>query len=244
MLAEKYRVVAMSTRGTDMSDKPAGYDSYAAERVSEDISALIEHFGGGPGRRSSGRTAGGLYAWHFAMTRPAQTERLISLGTVHPGGLLRELRDNPAQQQANLFQRNMQVYPQAGADFGAGVRAAPRDPDEPANLAQLRKEAAACLDTDSVVGFYKTNWPDGAHDPGDRVGRVQARRSSRPSWRPRCSSTGRAGRSFLNPAVNGMWDWVDGPLTIHVLPGVGHGPHREIPEFVTPRIMEWLETGR
>jgi pimeloyl-ACP methyl ester carboxylesterase len=31
---------------------------------------------------------------------------------------------------------------------------------------------------------------------------------------------------------------------MHVLPGVGHGPHREMPEFVTPRIIEWLETGR
>ena len=41
-----------------------------------------------------------------------------------------------------------------------------------------------------------------------------------------------------------MWEWVDAPLTIHVLPGVGHGPHSQVPEIVTPRMMEWLETGR
>ncbi len=242
MLAEKYRVVAMSTRGTDVSDKPAGHDSYAAERVSEDISALIEHFG--EDRATIlGQDSGGLYAWHFAMTRPEQTERLISLGTVHPGGLLRELMDNPAQQQANLFQRNMQVYPQAGEDFGAGVRAAPRDPDEPAHLAQLRKEAAACLDTDSVVGFYKTNWPTApttleTESVGFRYDEFP------PVAAPTLFIYGKSGPFFLNPSVNGMWDWVDGPLTMHVLPGVGHGPHREMPEFVTPRIIEWLETGR
>ena len=158
MLAEKYRVVAMSTRGTDMSDKPEGYENYFAEHISNDISAIIEHLGEDKAT-IVGQDSGGLYAWHFAMTRPEQTERLISIGTVHPGGLTRELIDNPEQQQANQFQRNMQVFPEAGNDFGQGVRAAPRDPDEPANLAQLRREAAACLDTDSVVGFYKTNWP-------------------------------------------------------------------------------------
>ena len=49
---------------------------------------------------------------------------------------------------------------------------------------------------------------------------------------------------FQNPTLNNMWDYIDGPLTIHVLPGVGHGPHTQVPEIVTPRIMEWLETGR
>ena len=34
-----------------------------------------------------------------------------------------------------------------------------------------------------------------------------------------------------------IWNWVEGDLPIHVLPGVGGGPHREVPEFVTPRIM-------
>ena len=37
---------------------------------------------------------------------------------------------------------------------------------------------------------------------------------------------------------------VEGDLTNHVLPGVGHGPHTKVPEFVTPCILEWLETSR
>ncbi len=242
MLSQKYRVVAMSTRGTDMSDKPEGYENYAAERVSEDISAIIEHLGEDKAT-IVGQDSGGVYAWHFAMTRPEQTERLVSIGTVHPGGLVRELIDNPEQQQANQFQRNMQVYPGAGDDFGEGVRGAPRDPDEPGNLAQLRREAASCLDTDSIVGFYKENWPVApttmeTPSGGFRLGEYP------PVTAPTLFIYGKDGPFFLNPTVNGMWDWVDGPLTIQVLPGVGHGPHKEVPEFVTPRIMDWLETGR
>ena len=49
---------------------------------------------------------------------------------------------------------------------------------------------------------------------------------------------------FKPEPLNNMWQWVAGPLTIQVLPGVGHGPHTEAPEFVTPRIVEWLTTGR
>ena len=157
-LAEKYRVVAMSTRGTDMSDKPAGYEHYASARIADDISAIIEHFG--EDRATIvGQDSGGLHAWHFAMTHPERTERLISLGSVHPAGLIRELIDNPEQQAASAFQWGMQENPDAGRDFGEAVRKSPVDPDEPANLAALRREANARIDPESVVGFYKMNWP-------------------------------------------------------------------------------------
>ena len=49
---------------------------------------------------------------------------------------------------------------------------------------------------------------------------------------------------FLNDTLNDMWEWVEGPLSLHVLAGVNHGPHTEAPETVTLRMMEWLETGR
>lgn len=49
---------------------------------------------------------------------------------------------------------------------------------------------------------------------------------------------------FTPPTLRDIWEWVDAELTIQVLPGVGHGPHREAAEFVSPRVVEWLETGR
>ena len=45
MLSEQYRVVAMSTRGTNQSDKPVGSEHYASARISDDITAIIDHFG-------------------------------------------------------------------------------------------------------------------------------------------------------------------------------------------------------
>ena len=177
MLAEKYRVVAMSTRGTDMSDKPEGYENYFAEHISDDISALIEHFGEDKAT-IVGQDSGGLYAWHFAMTRPEQTERLVSIGTVHPGGLTRELIDNPAQQQAEPVPAQHAGVPGGRRRLrpGRARRAAgPGRAGQPGPVAERvrpvpRHRLGRRLLQDELA--------DVADDDGDGVGRLQAGRVS------------------------------------------------------------------
>ena len=44
-LSGQYRVVAMSTRGTDKSDNPEGVEHYTMAKISGDIEAIIKHFG-------------------------------------------------------------------------------------------------------------------------------------------------------------------------------------------------------
>ena len=241
-LSERYRVVAMSTRGTDKSDKPVGVEHYTSAKIAGDINAIIDQFGAEKAT-IVGQDSGGLHAWHFAMTHPERTERLISLGSIHPAGLVRELISNPDQQRASTFQRGMQENPDAGASFGERMRSRRPSSGEPAELARLRTEAYQRLDPESVVNFYKANWP---------VSPVTAETEAfgftlgefPPVQAPTLFIYGKDSGPFRNPTLNDMWEWVEGDLTIHVLPDVGHGPHTQVPEFVTPRIMEWLETSR
>ena len=93
------------------------------------------------------------------MTYPERTERLISVGTVHPAGLINELAASPEQQQASTFQRGMQENPNASSEFGARIRSRPAHPDDPPELARLRSAAYERLDAESIVNFYKANWP-------------------------------------------------------------------------------------
>ena len=123
-LAADYRVVAMSTRGTDQSDKPEGVDHYTMAKISSDIDAIIRHFGEDKAI-VIGQDSGGFYAWHFAMTHPERVERLVSVGTVHPEGLIRQLAVDTVQQEASTFQRGMQENPNAGEQFGQRMRNAP-----------------------------------------------------------------------------------------------------------------------
>lgn len=241
-LSEHYRIVSMSTRGTDESGKPVGVESYSSAKIAEDINAIIDHFS--EDRATIiGQDSGGLHAWHFAMTYPERTERLVSLGSIHPAGLIRELVDNPDQQQASMFQRGMQENPEAGAQLEGFVRTFPPIPGEPAELARLRNEAYQRLDVKSIVSFYKANWPKSpvtmdTEGFGFKYGEfplVQA---------PTLFIYGKDSGPFQNPTLNDMWEWVEGDLTIRVLEGVGHDLHREVPEFVTSFIVEWLTSKR
>ena len=241
-LSAQYRVVAMSTRGTDKSDKPIGVEHYTSAKIAGDINAIIDDVGA-HSAIIVGQDSGGLHAWHFAMTYPARTDRLISLGSIHPAGLIRELVDNPDQQRASRFQRGMQENPDAGAALGERLRNRQPSADEPAELAALRAEAYQRLDPESIVNFYKANWPTSPVTLataafGFRFGEFP------PVLAPTLFIYGKDSGPFRNPTLNDMWDWVEGDLTIHVLPGVGHNPHTEVPEFVTPRILEWLTTTR
>ena len=250
-LAETHQVVAMSTRGTDKSDKPEGVEHYPVAKIAEDIDAIIRHFG--QDRATIiGQDSGGFYAWNFAMTYPEKTERLIAIGSIHPAGLIRELAADPEQQQASMFQRGMQENPDAGANppagdagepgrrgFGERIRSRPARPDDTPELTQLRTEAYGRLYAESIVNFYKANWPRPPFTMetegfGFRIGefpQVQA---------PTLVIYGDADGAFLPATLNDIWKWVDGELTLRVLPGVGHGPHTEVPEIVTPQIVEWL----
>ena len=237
-LSADYRVVSMSTRGTDRSDKPVGVEHYASARIADDINAIIDHFGEEKAI-IIGQDSGGLHAWHFAMTYPARTNRLISLGSVHPAGLIRELVENAEQQRASRFQRNMQENPEAGATFGERMRGSGPRPDDTAELARLRSEAYARLDPESIVNFYKANWPRSpvtleTEGFGYTVGTFPAVQA------PTLLIYGKESGPFTNATLDGMWRWVDGDLTLRVLPGIGHGPHTEAPEIVTPMMTKWL----
>ena len=237
-LSKHYRVVAMSTRGTDRSDKPEGVEHYAMAKISSDIAAIVDHF---EDEKAIvvGQDSGGFYAWHFAMTYPEKTARLVSVGTIHPAGLIRELVSNTEQQQSSMFQRGMQENPNAAADFGARMRSRPASPDDTPELAELRREAYERLYPESIVNFYKANWPPRpftleTRGFGFRLGEFP------PVQAPTLLIYGRESGPFKPETLDGLWRWVDGPLTLRVLPGVGHGPHTQVPEIVTPAILQWL----
>ena len=237
-LAETHQVVAMSTRGTDKSDKPEGVEHYPVAKIAEDIDAIIRHFG--QDRATIiGQDSGGFYAWNLAMTYAEKTERLIAIGSIHPAGLIRELATDPDQQRASMFQRGMQENPDAAENFVERIRSRPARPDDTPELAQLRTAAYNRLYAESIVNFYKANWPRPPFTMetegfGFQIGefpQVEA---------PTLVIYGDADGAFLPGTLNDIWQWVDGDLTLHVLPGVGHGPHTEVPEVVTPQIVEWL----
>ncbi len=83
LAAAGYRVVAPDMRGYNTSDKPTEVEAYYAEKLGEDVAALIEGLGADRAV-VVGHDWGGAAAWFFAMHHPKQLERLVILNMPHP----------------------------------------------------------------------------------------------------------------------------------------------------------------
>jgi len=99
-----YRCIAPNLRGFERSTSPAEVEAYRAHLLLQDIRELAAT------ESADGRIDtlvahdwGGAFGWGFANALPQLLGRLVIINSPHPGTFLRELRDNPAQQQASAY---------------------------------------------------------------------------------------------------------------------------------------------
>ena len=106
--ARDYLAVAPDMRGYNLSSKPVEIEQYGIKYLIEDLRALAEHLGH---KRFilAGHDWGGAVAWAFALAYPQYLEKLIIVNMAHPGIFARELRENPAQQQASQYMLSFQT---------------------------------------------------------------------------------------------------------------------------------------
>lgn len=239
-LSTKYKVVAMTQRGFDRSGQPAGVEQYAVAKIAGDIDAVIKHFGQDKATIMA-FDSGGFHAWYFAMHYPQKTERFVAIGSYHPATLIREYATNPAQQIAGQYSRNFQEQPEAAAIMAKRMRdpTAPMRPGDTPAVHKMRLEAAQRSSFDAMMNFYKANWPRAPYSLD--MPALGGRLSDYPKVKaPTLVVYGREDVPLVVSGLNDLWKWVDNELTLLVVPGAGHGPHAEVPDFVTPRIMDWL----
>lgn len=106
-----YRCIAPNLRGFERSSAPADVRAYRAKHLVQDIAALIA-IEGGPLECLVAHDWGGAVAWNLANQQPQLTRRLAIVNSPHPGTFLRDLRDDPAQQQASAYM-NFLIRPDA-----------------------------------------------------------------------------------------------------------------------------------
>ncbi|HEV2115444.1 MAG TPA: alpha/beta hydrolase [Terriglobales bacterium] len=97
-----HQAVAPDMRGYNLSSKPADVAQYGLKLLVEDVNALADHLGH---ERFvlAGHDWGGVVAWAFAAAHPERLEKLVIINAPHPAVFDRELRQNPAQQQASQY---------------------------------------------------------------------------------------------------------------------------------------------
>jgi pimeloyl-ACP methyl ester carboxylesterase/catechol 2,3-dioxygenase-like lactoylglutathione lyase family enzyme len=107
-----HQAVAPDLRGYNLSSKPLDVEQYQVPVLVEDLRALAVHLGT---KRFTlvGHDWGGALAWAFAAAHPEMLDKLVIINAPHPGVFLRELRQNPAQQQASMY---MLMFRSPGAE--------------------------------------------------------------------------------------------------------------------------------
>ena len=98
-----HTAVAPDMRGYNLSSKPDDLAAYAVPTLVEDVRALADRLRGGAKFTLVAHDWGGAIAWVFAAQHPDLLDRLVIINAPHPTVFGRELRDNPAQQQASQY---------------------------------------------------------------------------------------------------------------------------------------------
>jgi pimeloyl-ACP methyl ester carboxylesterase len=234
-LASDFEVVALDLRGYNLSDKPTGVESYAMPLLVADVAAVISH----RGRESAtvvGHDWGGIIAWQLALTRPELVEKLIILNLPHPNGLMRELRQNPAQYENSAYARAFQEKDAGAPDVFFGRPMTPETISGWVKDPEARKryvEAFGRSDFSAMLSYYKANYP--RLKPGDPPPPLPPKAAM-----PVLMFHGLKDPYLLSDGLNNTWDWLEKDLTLVTIPESGHFVQQDASELVTKTMKWWL----
>jgi len=249
-----YRCVAPNLRGYEHSSSPAEVSDYRAKHLVQDVLALASLES--PNAPLAGLVAhdwGGAIAWNFANQHPTQLRRLVILNAPHPGTLLRELQNNPAQQAASAYM-NFLIRPDAQAllaednyrrlwEFFTGMGAA---------------DGKHAWLTEAVKDQYRAIWDQGLNAALNyyRASPMRPPRLGDPAASalhlpqdmltvnvPTCVIWGMQDSALLPGLIEGLGDYVP-KLTVHRIKNGTHWLLHEQPARVTQQVADFLSEDK
>jgi len=228
-LMDSYTVVALDTRGYNLSDKPEKQEDYAMPLLVGDIAAVIK----AEGRDKSvivGHDWGGAIAWSFAAMMPQMTDKLIIFNLPHLECMARELANNPDQQKNSGYARQFQ-QPGSEKMLNATMLATMVSNGDP----DLKAKYQEAFDRSSLAGmmnYYRQNYPkEGAEGPGVQLPKIQM---------PVLQFHGLNDTALMPGGLNNTWEYLEQDWTLVTYPGVGHWSQHERAQESTAMIRAWL----
>jgi epoxide hydrolase 4 len=232
-LSHNYRTVAVDQRGYNLSGRPGGVEAYAIPLLVDDIGAVIR------AENSTnavvvGHDWGGLVAWYLGMTHAQWARGLIILNLPHPGGIQRELDNNPQQRKSSEYAYQLtsagaarNLTPESLTAF-IGVDA---DPEKGRYIEAFKRSDVAAM-----LNYYRANFPG----PAQRNTGVGLPPVSKVTV-PVLEFHGLADESLVSSALAGTWDHIEKDFTLVTIPGAGHIVHRDASDLVTRTMSDWLK---
>ncbi|WP_406213145.1 alpha/beta fold hydrolase [Streptomyces decoyicus] len=229
--AAGYRAVAVDQRGYSPRARPPRIADYAVPELVADALAFADSQGAGRFHLVS-HDWGGMVAWALAGAHPERLKSLTVLATPHPDALNRAAAEDSVQHHRLDYVRFFR------RDDGAAEAALLAD-----DAARLRAAYAGKVPAELVDGNVRRLSGPGAltatlnwYRAPESVISVPAGRITVPTlflWGSEDTALGRG-------AAESTGEWVDGPYRFEALEGASHWLPEEVPDVVTPKILDHL----
>lgn len=235
-LNDAYRVVALDTRGYNLSDKPAGVENYEMPKLVEDVAAVIKAEGYSTAT-VLGHDWGGSIAWMFAFTHPDMLDNLIIMSTPHPSLFMEQMRSNPAQQASSQYARNFQKEGSEANMTAEGLARRIQDPQLHAKYVEAFKRSSFA----GMMNYYRANYPKTV-GPDAKRPFLPDNPSEIPV--PLLIIHGMKDTALLAAGHNGTWEKAAKDTTLLMIPNAGHFVQFDAPDLVNGTVRNWLDMHR
>jgi epoxide hydrolase 4 len=225
-LNDKYRFVALDTRGYNLSDKPTGVANYAMPKLVEDVQAVIKAEGASKAT-VVGHDWGAAIAWNYAFSHPETLERLVILSVPHPANMGRQLQAAP---QNSNYARNFQKEGSENNLTAEGLANWVRDPETKAKYVAAFKQSSFA----GMMNYYRANYPSApdANAPAPTFPKINV---------PVLVIHGMKDTALLSMGHNDTWDQVGKDTTVLMIPDANHFVQHDAAALVNGSIRSWLD---
>jgi pimeloyl-ACP methyl ester carboxylesterase len=225
-LNDKYRFVAIDTRGYNESDKPEGVANYAMPKLVEDVQAVITAEGASKAT-VIGHDWGAAIAWNYAFAHPETLERLVILSVPHPANMGRQLKAAP---ENSNYARNFQKEGSENNLTAEGLSGWVRDPEQKAKYVEAFKKSNFA----GMMNYYRANYPSAppANAPAPTFPKIDV---------PVLVIHGMKDQALLSMGHNDTWDQVSKDTTMLMVPDANHFVQQDAADLVNGTIRAWLD---
>jgi pimeloyl-ACP methyl ester carboxylesterase len=228
-LSDRFKCVAMDTRGYNRSDKPKGVENYSLDLLHGDITAVIDDLGVDE-IILVGHDWGGFICWTYAMGFPDRIDRLVIMNLFHPHPQVGEMSE---EERAGGAYRDEFVKPGFHEQLRPEMLATLASGPEPADRARYL-EAYGRSDFEGMLSYY--------HLPTRGLSQKHLElMATKPNISmPVLQFHGLDDMAVHKDRLRDTWDWIDADYTLVTIPGVGHWVQRDAAELVTDTMRWWL----
>jgi epoxide hydrolase 4 len=230
-LNDAYRVVALDTRGYNLSGQPEGVANYAMPKLVADVDAVIQ----AEGKQKAtvlGHDWGAAIAWNYAFAHMDKLDNLIILSVPHPANFGRQLSSNP---QNSDYARNFQKEGSEKNLTAEGLAGWVRDPELKAKYVEAFKQSSFA----AMMNYYRANYPTGANASTSAV-------ATPPPNFPKIAVPllvihGMKDQALLSMGHNDTWDYAAKDTTLLMIPDANHFVQQDAADLVNTQIRTWLD---